>query len=56
MPEDQIEERIIVGESADIIKPETQQQERIKPTQPNETNGGMSSSMELDADAVTDAQ
>ncbi|RCH91141.1 hypothetical protein CU097_011124 [Rhizopus azygosporus] len=55
VPEDQIEERIIVGESADIIKPETQQQERIKPTQPNETNGGMSSSMELDADAVTDA-
>lgn len=42
VPENQVEERIIVGESADIIKPKIQQSEN------------MVSSMGLNSDAVTD--
>ncbi|KAG1055622.1 hypothetical protein G6F43_002421 [Rhizopus delemar] len=42
VPENQVEERIIVGESADIIKPKTQQSEN------------MVSSMGLNSDAITD--
>ncbi|CAO3695592.1 unnamed protein product [Rhizopus stolonifer] len=48
VPEDQIEERIIVGESADMIR----QDEGA--TQQNNSNGV--SGMELDGDAVTDAK
>jgi hypothetical protein len=41
VPENQVEERIIVGESADIIKSKTQQNENMVP------------SMGLDNDATT---